>query len=179
MMDLETDNLGSQISWSHCVSASVKPNVKRTPLLSASSNIYKGFVPVAIEHHPNQHSILSAHPMDHLSTISSPTGTMPDPGSFFRLLMHVLNSRILGRSITRPKPMKSLEEYDIDYATGFFPPQPLKPLEGAFELWERALEEAKRVLSLGSDVAEEAVAKQANGEGWRERIRSVSRHTAA
>lgn len=67
-----------------------------------------------------------------------------------------------------------MENYDIDGATGFFPPQPLKRLEGAFELWEKALEEAEGNLSLGSDGRAEAKARRANGEAWRARIRSVS-----
>ncbi|THH19468.1 hypothetical protein EW146_g1697 [Bondarzewia mesenterica] len=111
--------------------------------------------------------------MDHVSTIATPTYALPDIGSLFRLLMQLLLATIFGRTMNKSKSMPSLEEYDIDSATGFFPPQSLAPLTGAFELWERALEEAKKTLSLGSDKREDAMEKRTDGEAWRESVRSL------
>lgn len=73
-----------------------------------------------------------------------------------------------------PRGHLNFENYDIDGATGFFPPQPLKPLEGAFGLWEKVLKEAEGNVSLGSDNRPEAKAKRARSEAWRAQVRSVS-----
>ncbi|KAI0317462.1 Indoleamine 2,3-dioxygenase [Amylostereum chailletii] len=69
--------------------------------------------------------------------------------------------------------MRSMEDYDIDAATGFFPPEPLPRLDGQFEIWENALDEAVKKLSLGEDTREAAKAKRADGESWRATIRSM------
>ncbi|TFK94745.1 Indoleamine 2,3-dioxygenase [Polyporus arcularius HHB13444] len=62
--------------------------------------------------------------------------------------------------------------YDVDPDTGFFPSQPLRPLSGEFSLWEKELVEARSVLKLGIDRGQEAFAKCALGEQWRQRLRS-------
>ncbi|RPD66441.1 Indoleamine 2,3-dioxygenase [Lentinus tigrinus ALCF2SS1-6] len=62
--------------------------------------------------------------------------------------------------------------YDVDPDTGFFPSQPLRPLSGEFSLWERGLVDARGVLKLGVDRGQEAFAKCALGEQWRQRLRS-------
>ncbi|KAI0748564.1 Indoleamine 2,3-dioxygenase [Daedaleopsis nitida] len=61
--------------------------------------------------------------------------------------------------------------YDVDPDTGFFPSQPLRPLAGEFELWEKALVEARSVLKLGVDRGDEAMSKCVLGEQWRQRLR--------
>ncbi|KAI0672912.1 hypothetical protein C8Q78DRAFT_687709 [Trametes maxima] len=72
-----------------------------------------------------------------------------------------------------PQPFSN-RLFDINPETGFFPSQPLQKLKGEFALWEEALESAKHVLKLGEDKGDEALAKLAAGERWRQQIRSVS-----
>ena len=67
-----------------------------------------------------------------------------------------------------------MEAYDIDAATGFFPPQPLPRLTGPYEIWENKLDEACRTLSLGEDTRASAKAKRADGQAWRATIQAVS-----
>ncbi|KAA1469387.1 Indoleamine 2,3-dioxygenase [Dentipellis sp. KUC8613] len=86
--------------------------------------------------------------------------------------MDVLNNTVFAHTVIKPRKMLDMEEYDIDGATGFFPSQSLPRLTGQFEFWERALDDAKRDLSLGDDDRDEARAKRANGEIWRAGIRS-------
>ena len=102
---------------------------------------------------------------DHLTTF-------PNPASFLRLVASAMGTTLAKSN--KPRGLRSLEEYDIDPATGFFPPKPLPRLSGQFEIWEDMLEEAKSKLSLGSDMREGAVAKRPNGDAWRPRICSVS-----
>lgn len=71
-----------------------------------------------------------------------------------------------------------LEDYNVDYATGFFPPEPLPRLTGRFEIWEDALDDAEGQLSLGEDTRESAKVKRPYGEAWRERVRKVRVVTA-
>lgn len=101
------------------------------------------------------------------------TINIPAPTSFIRYIVDSLYS-LFGRDSAMPRGYLNLDNYDIDGATGFFPPQPLQRLDGVFELWERGLEEAEGNLSLGSDGRAEAKAKRARGEAWRAQIRSVS-----
>jgi indoleamine 2,3-dioxygenase len=70
--------------------------------------------------------------------------------------------------------MLSMLEYDIDEQTGFFPQQPLARLTGEYEIWEDALDNAVKCLSLGDDTRAAAKAKRADGESWRNGIRAVS-----
>ncbi|KAI0256544.1 Indoleamine 2,3-dioxygenase [Lactifluus subvellereus] len=65
-----------------------------------------------------------------------------------------------------------LEDYNVDYATGFFPPEPLPRLTGQFEIWEDALDDAEGKLSLGDDTRESAKVKRPYGDAWRERVRN-------
>ncbi|KAH8117075.1 Indoleamine 2,3-dioxygenase [Phellopilus nigrolimitatus] len=69
------------------------------------------------------------------------------------------------------EPPKSNAEFDIARETGFMPAYPLQRLPLAFDFWERALTEAPEILSLGEDVTEDAIAKRAGSELWRQRIR--------
>ncbi|KAL6301590.1 Indoleamine 2,3-dioxygenase [Sparassis latifolia] len=64
------------------------------------------------------------------------------------------------------------KDLDVDPNTGFFPPKPLPRLPQKFELWERALVDARRVLTLAEDHREESIAKRPEGELWRGTIRS-------
>jgi indoleamine 2,3-dioxygenase len=89
-------------------------------------------------------------------------------GNFFR----VLNAAVFGLEPSETTAGFKLENYDVDYATGFFPPEPLPRLSGQFELWERALDDAEGNVSLGEDTRESAKAKRPYGESWRERVRT-------
>src|SRR6266702_745827 len=91
-------------------------------------------------------------------------------GHFFR----VLNASVFGLEPFENTAGFKLENYDVDYATGFFPPEPLPRLSGQFELWERALDDAEGNISLGEDTRESAKAKRPYVESWRERVRTVS-----
>ncbi|KAH9950186.1 Indoleamine 2,3-dioxygenase [Amylocystis lapponica] len=62
--------------------------------------------------------------------------------------------------------------FDVDPETGFFPPRPLARLPIQYEVWERALEDARGVLTLGEDRREESLAKRPKGESWRSNVRS-------
>lgn len=91
-------------------------------------------------------------------------------GDFFR----ILNAAVFGLEPPETTVGFKLENYDVDYATGFFPPEPLPRLRGLFDLWERALDDAEGNVSLGEDTRESAKAKRPYGESWRERVRTVS-----
>ncbi|EIN09085.1 Indoleamine 2,3-dioxygenase [Punctularia strigosozonata HHB-11173 SS5] len=67
----------------------------------------------------------------------------------------------------------SLEDFDIDPTTGFFPPQPLPRLRGAFSIWEDALDDAKIVLRLntGATTSVESSTSQDAGHVWRNKVR--------
>ncbi|OSD08547.1 Indoleamine 2,3-dioxygenase [Trametes coccinea BRFM310] len=90
--------------------------------------------------------------------------------------------RLLGETAYRSARSNSLSGghpfsgrfYDVDPVTGFIPSQPLPRLTGEFTLWEDALEDARRVLKLGEDKGEEAQAKRAAGERWRQQLRANS-----
>lgn len=86
----------------------------------------------------------------------------------------MLNAAVFDRepSETTTTSDFKLKNYDVDYATGFFPPEPLQRLSGQFELWERALDDAEGNISLGEDTRECAKAKRPYGESWREQIRT-------
>ncbi|KAI0636672.1 Indoleamine 2,3-dioxygenase, partial [Trametes polyzona] len=62
--------------------------------------------------------------------------------------------------------------FDVHPDTGFFPAQPYPKLAGEYALWEDALVTARQVLKLGEDKGEEARAKLASGERWRQQLRS-------
>ncbi|KAH9857203.1 Indoleamine 2,3-dioxygenase [Lenzites betulinus] len=70
-----------------------------------------------------------------------------------------------------PEPFSN-RVFDINPDTGFFPAQPLKKLTDAFTLWEDALISAGHVLKLGEDKGDEARAKRASGEHWRQQLRA-------
>ncbi|KAI0053915.1 Indoleamine 2,3-dioxygenase [Auriscalpium vulgare] len=95
-----------------------------------------------------------------------------DISSIVRLFFRTFKTQIYGESGPRPKWGIDLEDYDVDAATGCFPSAPLPRLTGPFEFWELALDEAEKSLCLGEDVRKDAVAKRADSEGWRAKIRS-------
>ncbi|KAI0647365.1 Indoleamine 2,3-dioxygenase [Trametes meyenii] len=70
-----------------------------------------------------------------------------------------------------PQPFSN-RLFDISPETGFFPSQPIQKLKGEFALWEETLEGARHVLKLGEDKGDEARAKLAAGERWRQQVRS-------
>ena len=88
----------------------------------------------------------------------------------------MLNVAVFGLEPSETTAGFKLENYGVDYATGFFPPEPLPRLSGQFELWERALDDAEGNISLGEDMRASAKAKRPYGESWRERVRMVSTH---
>ncbi len=110
--------------------------------------------------------------MSFISGLSHGSSPYLSVGHFFR----VLNAAVFGVEPSETTAGFKLEHYDIDYSTGFFPPEPLPRLSDQFELWERALEDAQGNISLGEDTRECAKAKRPYGESWRERVRSVSMH---
>ena len=69
----------------------------------------------------------------------------------------------------------NLEEFEVDYKTGFLPPQhPLSSLPEDFDLWESALASARDCLSLGEDQSAAAAAKRESSRRWRQALESVS-----
>ena len=85
-----------------------------------------------------------------------------------------LNTLRTARSEATVPQTFSSGSFDVDLETGFFPRQPLRALVGEFALWESALVQARNVLKLAADRGAEAMAKAAEGEQWRQRVRSVS-----
>ncbi|KIK53981.1 hypothetical protein GYMLUDRAFT_178103 [Collybiopsis luxurians FD-317 M1] len=69
--------------------------------------------------------------------------------------------------------LPSLLEFSIDPITGFIPPEPLPRLSREFKLWEDVLTEAPKVLKLGEDVSDEALALKDKGEAWRTHIQTM------
>jgi hypothetical protein len=89
-------------------------------------------------------------------------------------VFQVLNAAIFDIEQPEAPAGFKMEHYQVDYATGFFPQEPLPRLSGQFEIWENTLQDAEGKLSLGEDTRETAKAKRPYGETWRERVRNVS-----
>ncbi|KAN0128532.1 Indoleamine 2,3-dioxygenase [Lactarius tabidus] len=105
------------------------------------------------------------------------TGLPHRPSSYFFIgdLFRVLNTAVFGLEPSEPSETTAgfkLQNYDVDSAIGFFPPEPLPRLSGQFELWEHALDDAEGNISLGEDTRECAKAKRPYGVSWRERVRT-------
>ncbi|KAF9061946.1 Indoleamine 2,3-dioxygenase [Rhodocollybia butyracea] len=64
--------------------------------------------------------------------------------------------------------------FGIDPVTGFLPPEPLPRLSGQYKIWENAVTDAPKVLRLGDDVSEEALALKTEGEFWRARLKLIA-----
>jgi hypothetical protein len=88
-------------------------------------------------------------------------------------VFHTLNAAIFDLDLPETPTGFKLENYQVDYATGFFPQEPPPRLSGQFKLWEDALDDAEGKLSLGEDTRACAKAKRPYGETWRERVRNV------
>jgi len=69
---------------------------------------------------------------------------------------------------------RSLDDFDINLHTGFFPPTPLSRLPPSFDLWEDSLSAAAGSLCLGDDDSSEAKSKREFGKAWRDDIDLVS-----
>ncbi|KAI0306719.1 Indoleamine 2,3-dioxygenase [Multifurca ochricompacta] len=97
------------------------------------------------------------------------------PFSYFSVghFFQVLNAVVLGLESPETTADFKMEDYNVDYATGFFPQQPLPRLSGEFELWENVLDDAEGNISLGEDTRESAKAKRPYGEIWRQRVRNL------
>jgi indoleamine 2,3-dioxygenase len=98
------------------------------------------------------------------------------PFAYFSVghVFHMLNAAIFDLDLPESPAGFKMERYQVDYATGFFPQEPLSRLTGQFELWEDALDDAEGKLSLGEDTRASSKAKRPYGETWRARVRSVS-----
>ncbi|KAG6833646.1 hypothetical protein H0H87_002842 [Tephrocybe sp. NHM501043] len=92
---------------------------------------------------------------------------------FFRLAMSLLHSTLNTNRRRRTLLQRGLlqTDYDVHPDSGFFPPQPLDRLPGAFDIWEDALIKANSKLALGDDDREEAIAKRPMGKDWRAAVR--------
>jgi hypothetical protein len=103
------------------------------------------------------------------------TGLPHRPFPYFSVghVFQMLNAAIFGLELPEAPAGFKLENYQVDYATGFFPQEPPPRLSGQFKLWEDALDDAEGKLSLGDDTRASAKAKRPYGEAWRERIRNV------
>ena len=99
------------------------------------------------------------------------------PPVFFRLFLKLALSLFFNSFPTSYRrtvvPRILPAAFDVDPATGFFPPQPLAPLSDEFAIWEDALRDANGGLSLGEDESEEALDKRAFGEQWRSNVVAV------
>lgn len=80
---------------------------------------------------------------------------------------------LLRRWAPKTQPLSNAD-FDIDAEVGFLPATSISRLPLAFEFWERALDDAPRLLSLGDDLSDEAVSRRESGEQWRQRIREVN-----
>jgi hypothetical protein len=108
------------------------------------------------------------------------TGLPHRPFPYFSVghVFQMLNAAIFDLDLPQAPAGFKLEQYQVDYATGFFPQEPLPKLNGQFGLWEDALDDAEGKLSLGEDTRASAKAQRPYGETWRERVRSVSMVTS-
>lgn len=88
-------------------------------------------------------------------------------------VFHTLNAAIFDTDLPETPAGFKMENYQVDYATGFFPQEPPPRLSGQFKLWEDALDDAEGKLSLGDDTRASAKAQRPYGETWRERVRNV------
>lgn len=102
---------------------------------------------------------------------------LPSPPHFFRLFFRLAASLLhstLNTSRRRLVEQRVLQtDFDIASDCGFFPPQQLKRLPHAFNIWEDALAEASDKLTLGDDDRDEANEKRPLGEAWRAAVREV------
>ncbi|KAH7923564.1 Indoleamine 2,3-dioxygenase [Leucogyrophana mollusca] len=73
----------------------------------------------------------------------------------------------------RPTPADFDINLGLNTSTGFFPERPLPQLPEAYASWEDALARAKKVLILGEDLTDDDSERRAEGELWREQIRSL------
>jgi indoleamine 2,3-dioxygenase len=92
----------------------------------------------------------------------------------FKLAFSLFNSTVNTNRNRVIAGHRSLDHFDIDVDTGFFPKKPPPRLTNKFELWEIALAQANGNLSLGKDQSEAAVKKRSFGESWRSDIRMVN-----
>lgn len=102
---------------------------------------------------------------------------LPSPPHFFRLFFRLATSLLhstLSTSRRRSLEQRILQtDFDINSDSGFFPPQRLKRLQDAFDIWEDALAEASDKLTLGDDDRDEAIVKRPLGEAWRAAVKGV------
>lgn len=104
-----------------------------------------------------------------------PVDLLPSPFHLLNDALWVLQSlRASGRVSPEVHPIPADFDVNIQTDTGFFPPQPLPKLQKPFNVWEDALSQAQDVLKLGEDLVGDHSSERAEGELWREQIRSVS-----
>ncbi|KIJ69174.1 hypothetical protein HYDPIDRAFT_123359 [Hydnomerulius pinastri MD-312] len=103
-----------------------------------------------------------------------PIDLLPSPLHLFNDALWVLQSLQASRRVSldaHPTPA----DFDVNLQTntGFFPSRPLAKLQGPYDIWERALSQAQVVLKLGEDLLGDTSRERAEGELWREGIRSL------
>lgn len=101
---------------------------------------------------------------------------IPSPIHLFDRARSTFDMPTIGRTLyggssrggTRP------QDFDVDPQTAFFPPKPLPHLPTEFSIWEQTLASAADAVRLSENQSPAALAKRADGERWRARVRSVS-----
>ncbi|KAF8844434.1 Indoleamine 2,3-dioxygenase, partial [Paxillus ammoniavirescens] len=102
---------------------------------------------------------------------------LPSPPQLFNDALWVLQSLQASRRVSlvaHPTPTPANFDVNLQTNTGFFPSKPLPKLQGPFSSWEHALAQAQGMLKLGEDLFGDASESgRAEGEQWRQRIRSL------
>lgn len=100
---------------------------------------------------------------------------LPSPFHILNDVSWILQSLHISRWVSHEvHPVPADFDVNLHTNTGFLPPQPLPKLQKPFDVWEDALSEAQKVLKLGEDLLGGHSRERAEGELWRQRIRSVS-----
>ncbi|KAF8136540.1 Indoleamine 2,3-dioxygenase [Boletus edulis] len=103
-----------------------------------------------------------------------PIDLLPSPSHIFNDALWVMQSLYASRRVSNElHPVPADFDVNLHTNTGFLPPQPLPKLQEPFDVWEDALSQAQKVLKLGEDLLEEHAEERAEGELWRQRIRSL------
>ncbi|KAN0077122.1 Indoleamine 2,3-dioxygenase [Tylopilus felleus] len=99
---------------------------------------------------------------------------LPSPFHILNDVSWILQSLHISRWVSHEvHPVPADFDVNLHTNTGFLPPQPLPKLQKPFDVWEDALSEAQKVLKLGEDLLGGHSRERAEGELWRQRIRSL------
>lgn len=100
---------------------------------------------------------------------------LPSPLHMLNDALGVLQSLQASRRVSHEvHPVPADFDVNLHTNTGFLPSRPLPKLQKPFDVWEHALSQAQNVLKLGEDLLGDHSKERAEGELWRQRIRSVS-----